>query len=848
MHILKPLDTGVLTRTVHWGRQPMLAVGIHRAFHLLPPREPVPDYALWQAVTETLGKSMLFDEGWPKPSAEFLVAGSAHAPGGVPVDSLLVRAEVAGRGKDLLVHGARFWLETQTAPTKAVPFTTQPLGPENAYGGDDWPDNPLGMGRSPIRNDQGVHVIPLPHVEAPATPLSRKSDIPPHAGFGSLSPAHSLRAKHAGTYDTEWMRTQFPGLAPDTKPPFHFLAPPDQRLEGYLQGGEPFFLGNLHPEHPEIKGHLPAERMRCFLFGAGDRFLELALRADTVWFFPDRNLGVCIHHAMLETSSETVPEWEQVLAGYESPDAPPRPASHYQAVRARACDPLQRFSALRIERSLIPDNTLPPLLAMEADPEGRQAEWAELEAEAGGESVLQWPEAWRGQTAAGGGSDAAVNGEPHATPVEAQGVDSNTPHAALDTDPRQMAFDRFAAQDELEKALAEAGFTLPSDAPTLDGARATLRDAGALDDAAETLLASLAPLEERIRALGHGETPPETPTPDVAAARRAQAEASLQTGASLAQADLSGADLTGLDFSGADLRGACLAGASAKGVAFDGADLSNADLSHADLRGGTFTATMMEGANLSAAHLDGADMTGCDARGTRCHGTVMHGALLERAIFFQADIHHADLRDTKAANADFAGINATECRFDRMHAPGIRLEAGLFDTCTGVSADFTRADAERITLLTTVLDGSDWSGARLGGSLSGMQTTFEGACLRGARIPDAEWSGTTLAGADASGSDWSRTTCNEVEGRGLKLSRADAAGSIWNGSDLRNLKATACNFMDASLRGCNLHGARLADTNLYGADLQTADLTDIDTTGAVVADTVIPLYRKGILA
>ena len=78
---------------------------------------------------------------WPyKYATDFVVIGSAFAPGGVPVPSIQVGVDVGSVSKRIAVFGRReiTWAGGRPRIGDPQPFTEIPITWENAYGGTDW--------------------------------------------------------------------------------------------------------------------------------------------------------------------------------------------------------------------------------------------------------------------------------------------------------------------------------------------------------------------------------------------------------------------------------------------------------------------------------------------------------------------------------------------------------------------------------------------------------------------------------------------------------------------------------------------------------------------------------------
>src|SRR5262245_16089719 len=96
-----------------------------------------------------------------KPHAEVIVVGKAVAPQREPVRELMVRLEVDGRSKDVLVTGDRRWMRGASGVTasRTQPFVEMPLTYDRAFGGTDDSRGPERTDVEP-RNLHGVGFNP----------------------------------------------------------------------------------------------------------------------------------------------------------------------------------------------------------------------------------------------------------------------------------------------------------------------------------------------------------------------------------------------------------------------------------------------------------------------------------------------------------------------------------------------------------------------------------------------------------------------------------------------------------------------------------------------------------------
>jgi hypothetical protein len=337
MKVIKPMKLALLHRVIEVRRRPYFHVGAMLGFSLSNHRALVDEMAFWAAVSMALGANGVVDEGFAKARGELLVAGSFHAPGGLPVTASYVRARLGGIDKRLAIVGDRVWRDN--AASAPEPMTTMPLDWSRAFGSGKFECNPYGKGADPIDVGGRAH-HPLPNVERYGALLRSPSDQPEPAGFLPMDVAFAQRRKRAGTHDKRWFAEHFPGMAPDAEATFFNVASEDQWLDGYFVGDEEFLIENMHPDHARIEGRLPGLTPRCFVTHRtteGDRFVEIPLRCDTVWLFPSSGLGVVISHGVREVSEDDAADIVHLVAACEEASLV-RPIEHYQTALARRLD------------------------------------------------------------------------------------------------------------------------------------------------------------------------------------------------------------------------------------------------------------------------------------------------------------------------------------------------------------------------------------------------------------------------------------------------------------------------------------------------------------------------------
>ncbi len=207
------------------------------------------------------------DTSFFKVQGECLFIGSAHAPNGVPVQSINVTFAVGSMSKSLSVYGNRQWVRNPDGAahlTDPEPFTEMPIRAEYAHGGLKSKYNQHGIGFYPLGENAGDTVAAANIMPPGKVGMGWEHDGP-WAGFGMLAPNLLPRRPLLGTYDGMWRTRRRPLPPEDFNPMFFNAAPEDQRIDGYFSGDEEILLRNLHPDTPEFRTRLPGSVVRCFV-------------------------------------------------------------------------------------------------------------------------------------------------------------------------------------------------------------------------------------------------------------------------------------------------------------------------------------------------------------------------------------------------------------------------------------------------------------------------------------------------------------------------------------------------------------------------------------------------------
>ncbi|WP_437758611.1 DUF2169 domain-containing protein [Sorangium sp. So ce1389] len=869
MRVIKPLRLSVLQRVLTIRRTHHLSVGLVMFFPLDAPEVPLPEVSMWQRVMPALGKDALLDEGMPKPRGEVLVFGKAYSPGGEPRPAFAAGVTVGPADKPLVdksvaVVGKRRW--HHGAPTEPEPITEMPLVWENAFGGPDYPLNPKGMGLAPVE-EEGVKVHYLPHLEDPKRLLKSPGDRPAPVCFGALDPTLASRIAKLGTYGPEWLQHDSPGFARDLDPEYFQVAPEDQRLPDYFQGGEPIGLKHLHPTRPQIGTHVPRLRARCFVRQRGgadaaatadgvESLREVETRLETVLLFPDLERGVAIFRGVVPIAEDDADDVQLLVAGLERADAP-RPVEHYRAVVERRLDKdkghlhalndkellpepdpdapsfpdevisdmdelirregaMEQRSFTRSQRELDkarltlrmlgmdPDERFPRKIERPAEP--KPDELAELS----GRMDREAAELQKGSEAQRKDAEAEAR-----KLCAEQGIDFD---ALLAKGKREGGGPpKFSADEELARLreLAEAGRKAGS---PIDDLEARLAD--------PAFVASLRATEEGVRstyrAFAHLLPPGEPADQGTKSGLRAEVERALAAGESLARRDLTGADLHELSLAGADLREALLEGADLSACELGGADLSGAVLTRARLERARLGKATLRGANLGEVRASGASFDGADLR-----KAVLHKAWLEGAQLSGADLAEADFLEARVAGADFSGALADDVLFFKLDLAGARftgasLRRATFFQCAGAGVDFGEAALEDAAFVEFKGEKASFRKARAAALRVVSASALPGADFSGAELARANLRGVDLEGATFEGASAEDADFSEANLRKARLGQLSGKAARFMRSDLSEADLTGANLMDALLQKAKVSGARFEKANLFRANLLDA--------------------------
>lgn len=838
MNVTKPRASGILTRTFEHDRRCWLVVSPIVVFSFDGFLGSETD--LWNFASDTPTMTPL-DRCMPKVGAEILLASKAFAPRGGSVPAVDVRVTLGPVDKRLRVVGDRVW--DGARPSVPLPFTEMDIDATCAYGGEGFDENPKGKGY--IRRFESAVGRSLPNVEDPREMITSPSQRARPAGFGPQDIASPDRRAKAGTYDGEWFKTQFPGLARDVDWSMFNVAPSDQQLP-LLRGDEAFHCENLHPSKPTMGGRLPSVAARVFLQHVGTTALkEVPSRIDTVWLVPHHERGVVIFRALAEVREDDAADIGRILVALED-IADSKTVAHYEHV-------LRQRTTASDSRAGTPDDTdLLPLRVRVGN-----------SSETGTRPVDPLKENMRRRTAAElrgvrerlakHGLDPAKVAPPPTDPPMATGTPS-----VVDIDARIEAARKTAeakkleARQALEAICAKAGVKPPSvdqrssgEPPDFSAARQIghlaniverARAKGIRNEQLESLvnnpsyLAKLLSVEAQLRR-GYSITaqflgPARRRSRAESEKSRAYVSAARASRQSLAKVDFTGTDFSGLDLSSVDFREALLDNADLSNCNLTGTILAGAVLAHADLRAADLSAANFHGANLGHTRLLGARaeksdfseaiLVGADLTRTNCRG-----ATFERADLATVVVSETDFENARLDGVSFSKTSLKGARF--VHASMIGATLNDVDA---VDVDFSDACLRGVSLVRVTADRAIFRRGMLEGARAAQGSSFNGACFEESNTRNANFRGAMLRDADFTRADTRRADFSEADLRGARFYRAVSNEARFVRSNLERASLVSANLMMAVLQKASLRGADFKGANLFRADLARVHVDD----------------------
>jgi uncharacterized protein YjbI with pentapeptide repeats len=852
MRGIKPFKIGFVTRPFQWGADHRLGVSTMVYFTFGDPPTLHTDVEMWTTAAEELPGQAL-EAGIPRSRSEFVVSGTCFQPGGQARATCPVRVTVGDVDKQLYVIGDRKW--NRGVPSQPEPFTSMPLSWERAFGGEGFPQNPVGKGYQET-NEEGRAVHWLPNLETPGKLITSPKARPEPAGLAPIDFTWPQRFSRAGTYGQEWLQTRYPGYADDLDWRIWNVTAPDQQRDEPWVGDEEVLFENLHPDRPRIETRLPGLKGRAFIARKAreERLVEVPLLLKALWFFPHREQGILIFQGAIRVLEDDATDVATLMVAAERLDEP-RPFAHYQDVYQRRTGQEGRDNpAIHLrDHELVPQLAVGYTPGIEEDmklltPQGHRAERMKKQQAA----VIADARA----RIAAQGLDPDAHGpalpEPWPEPpgmeeipdlIEQMATRAQEEKAKLDKEmdeAKQYVRDLYGSKGldphMVDKELAEPvrgppRFKADHLRRQLDEIREGVEAHGqSVDELAfytsdEATYATLQAMEREhvgmYRRSAHFQEPAFPMNAAYAQSVRHQLELAAAQKESLRGRDLTGLVMEDARLAGADLEEALLESARLPRGDLRGANLKGAVLAHAVLEETALAGANLEDANLGRAHLRSADLTGADLSSATLQYTRFEACALREALVVNSTCLYADFSGSDLGGGRFDRSRFVECRFEGARFAGAAFPDVVFLKADLRGADFRGANLDGVTFFDCLLEGANLAGASLktarcfgdeGGSWRDVD-------LRGANLTGANLRGLELTGARFDGATLDKADLSEANLAGASFYRVVAKDSLWVKANLQGASLVSANLMRAILQKSDLRGTDLRGANLYSADL-----------------------------
>ncbi|MFM7012882.1 MAG: DUF2169 domain-containing protein [Betaproteobacteria bacterium] len=879
MKIIKPDRTECVFRTlsqengVHG-----LAFGLLHVFSLHPDGEAnlTEPGALWSIAQKALGADALLDEGWPKERGEFLLYGSAHSDPSENAQPVSVVVTVGGQTKKLAVFGERNVnaLGLISTPTS---WSSMPITPSNAYGGNACGENPDGKGANAVETTAtGASVWPLPNIEYPNALMVQRGDKPPPAGFWAWPASSPTRQASLGQFDKKWLEKRWPHLPLDTAADYFQTAPRDQQLASFFVGNEPISLLNLHPQFRHIQSQLPGLRSRIF-FKQTEDFWEVKSRLETLWLFPKELCAVALFRAVGQVGLPDADDVTHVYASLEPLSAAPAsPREHEQQFlvlsgQAPESDPIDAESVESVtsstEETLIAVDLPAAPAGMGApsdvvpDPDAVQKFLDDSEKEA----RLVQPEL----------ASAMQNLQKM---LDQYGVTQEDIKKMLD-----KPIDPAPSFSELQTQLRDVG---PKLLDFMDGLGLTDRDLiqhmtahpemkeyvdmfaqtpgglkgviAKLDGLFSEYVAEEKKIDERAQDVAR-----EAEQEAQAAAEAVNAETPEDQDARLLVTDLRQLVITRharkKDLKGVDLTGVDLSDLTLEGMDFSGATLADANFEKSRLQNCRFDEALLSQARFAYADVSGSSFQAASASEGIFLNCRLAKVNLTQADFSATDFTDAQLGESVLAFTDFSGAKMTgaqlagcrgeftgfaECDLSATNFSDANLRGVNFTNATLYKAELSRAFFKR-----GVFHGANFTDvtmrqSNMTDSQANERTSFMRVDMKEADLSGAVWSGVKLTEVTFNQAQLNRTDMTGAEIAQLKMIRAVAKGLVLDKATITDADLSAVNMFEGSLSKARISKSKLQLANFFGVDFSDTIIEGCDLEGSIIDRTILHARQR----
>lgn len=854
MRVTKPESMSLLFRTNLFNQQNILTISTFATFTFAN-NEPrlLEEKKLWEVVEQNLAKDEIFDAGQPKHRGEYLVYGNAYSSN--PVVGLGVYVQVANLSKTLVVVGNRHW--TKTGASAPEPFTEMPINSSYAYGGKKFALNPKGKGID--ADDTGK--IHLPNLENPDNPIIDRNSRPEPSYLCAHAIDAMQRNKHLGKIDADYLTKDWPGMPSDTNPEYFNTAPEDQRLNGFFKGSERFVIKNMHREQPTLNSQLPNIRLRLFIIQKEDNgekiFKELKNNAETLWLFPNQEIGALLFRANLNVADDEYSDVSKLFAVWEPLNELPKSLEFY-------------CSYFLAEQPLIPEE----LATAETD-----SDKAELQPEK--IIVTDAPNKSLKDESANDHEFTNVMNEINKIQHE---LDAHYKKLGLNKEQetqkllqgtsvnnvKNISDDEIINEiTKLQKDLDKTISNNPSAKKLLDTISSpNLTPSSTLPDA--TILAQMPnEFKDKFNALlkqlqvgiednqkdaqnnplvKPEDKPPQlikTPILQTVQATKPTREDIITMynyNRDLSNLDLSGLDLSTLDlnhanFTNSNLSGTNLSNSVLSSALFDNCIMLEVNLSNSNLDYTKISNSYLSKSNFKDSLLNNTTLTNCDISNSDFTGSQCKRARLENINLESSNLIDTIFSETLLINCLLVGCDLSNANFSSTQLVNVELTNANLE-----KANFKNINSSNLKLEAAYGSNTDFSQSNLSGVRADAKTRLYRVDLRKSNLTYAAIEGAQFIEANLQSAVLDFANCSKTNFTKAKLELASAKETNFSKASLESANLNRINLFKGSLRNANLINSDIRYSNLYGVDFYKASTGNTNLIGANLNATLLSIH------
>ncbi|WP_409419446.1 DUF2169 domain-containing protein [Marinomonas sp. RS-M-Aa-14] len=827
MQIIKPGKLSLISKTYGFnGHQ--FSVGALCFFKLGADNALLTEISQWPRIIKYLENGDLLDMGFAKPNGELLIAGRAFAPNKIPVTNMTVTVSLGKVKKSLKIIGDRYWsgglFSSVSTPVK---FTDMPLIYQNAYGAVGYEQNPLGKGviNKKYKNKE-TDSYALPNIYLEKESPKADKEVRSVAGFGPLSIQWPQRTRYQGSYNKQWLENDRSGFPKDTNPKLFNSAPLDQQIEDFFQPDTAYSIKGMNVDYHVTEGRLPNIKVRAFIcqhVKGVDVFKEISTAIDTVWFFPELELGVCIYRGVTQVNDSDGLDVKKLMLACEGANDAPRTIEYYQDVITLRTDPETALAHVFNESQLMPMKT-----------KDQQQHYDNIHAEAKRLHQQKIDHITELQVAKIQADNPNIQlpslektppdvDEPGPIPqelLESGDIDLSPYIAYANMAAKKANADMELQLSELKQLQAKYSKQQDKACESSSSMKARVNNRVYVTATDLEAFTSYQPPEwmtalppenaltfEQQKQVWQAEqsaaknarearqNAPEVtvlaqPLPENGAQQmREWVIVLMASSVSLAGRDLAGADLSGLDFSGLDLRDVMLEKTDLTSCNFAGCRLDGAVFTSAILNSATFTNCSMIKANLALTY----------GKETRFNHSNLSHSNVTKAEFDHCDFSDAILDHILAVN-----VNMQSSVLHR-----IQCEKGTFMEAKLTQSDWQKGSLKNCIFFQPELQGANWQNITLERCMM-LETKAEGADFAGIKAEKVQFSNKgDFLQADFSNGLWK--TCGF---RGLDMSQSKGNGSVFIECDFGEALLESSHYQNALFHNCIMTLAKFDSSDL----------------------------------